>query len=167
MSAMGRHTSRRRNGRRLANGKRLPKGRIIKPWGAKKAFLSFDLLFCALPILLMLSFLLNQVSLINEAAQLHGASQQEYAELLSIADYAVKQGAAIKEGQQGGEFSGSALYRPNMISDYELSKIPTEEIGSWMGFESLHIGWDKGEGTCVYRIALRGDEVKKLYVCGK
>jgi hypothetical protein len=133
----------------------------------KKGFISFDLLFCALPLLLMLSFLLNQVSLINEAAQLHGESMQEYAKLLSIADYAVKQGAAIKENQQGGEFSGSALYRPNVIDDYELSKIPVGEIRSWMGFESLHIGWDKGEGTCAYRIALQGDEVKKLYVCGK
>ncbi|MBN2121636.1 hypothetical protein JW721_01075 [Candidatus Micrarchaeota archaeon] len=133
----------------------------------KKGFISFDLLFCALPLLIMISLLLNQVSLINEAAQLQGESVQEYSKLLSIADYALKQGGALKEDQQGGQFSGSALYRPSVIDDYELSQIPSEEIRSWMGFESLHIGWDKGEGTCVYRIALRGDEVKKLYVCGK
>lgn len=133
----------------------------------RKAFISFDLLFCTLPLLLMLSFLLNQVSIISEAAWLQGGSVQEYAKLLSIADYAVKQGGALKENQQGGEFSGSALYRPNVIGDYELSKIPIEKIRGWMGFESLHIGWDKGEGTCVYRIALWGGEVKKLYVCGK
>jgi hypothetical protein len=143
------------------------RGTNTNPTPKKKAFLSFDLLFCALPILLMLSFLLNQVSIINEAAQLKFGSEQEYAKLLLVADYVVKQGGSIKENQQGGAFSGSAAYRPNLIDDFELSKIPTQKIAGWMGFDFLHIGYDEGEGTCIYRIVLRGNEVKKLYVCAE
>jgi hypothetical protein len=135
--------------------------------GRKRGFATFDLLFCAIPLLLMLSFLLHQAWIVRESAHSQIDSSQAYGKLLSIADYAVKRGGAIRENQAGGQFSGSALYRPNMVEDAELSKIPVEEIKGWMGLDSLSIGWDKGEGTCVYRIVLHEDEVEKLYVCGE
>lgn len=133
----------------------------------KRGFVSFDLLFCILPLLLMISFLLNQIWIISETAQTHLDSSETYAKLISIADYAIKQGGAQKENQQGGEFSGSAHYYPNSIDESELSSIPVERIRDWMELESLHIGWDRGDGTCIYRIALHNGEIKKLYICGE
>lgn len=133
----------------------------------KKGFVSFDLLFCALPLLLMLSFLVNQAGIISGAAQIHIDSSETYAKLISIADYAVKMGGAQKENQGSGQFSGSALYRPNVVEDSGLSSIEVEKIRGWMELDSLHIGWERGEGTCIYRIVLHNGEIEKLYVCGE
>ncbi len=156
----------RNNGRRanMTIGNKRVHSKCVQ---AKCGFISFDLLFCILPLLLMLSFLMHQAWIISETTQTHLDTTETYAKLLSIADYAVKQGGAQKENQQGGQFSGSALYRPNSIDETELSKIPVDRIRGWMELTSLHIGWEKGEGTCIYRIVLRGNEVKKLYVCGE
>ena len=85
--------------------------------------------------------------------------------LTIIADYAVKRGA-VERSLQGTEFLGTATYKPNVIDNSELSSLNTEELRKWMELDSLQISWEKGEGTCIYRLVLLEGELKKLYVCG-
>ena len=131
-----------------------------------KGFVSLDLLFSAIPFLLMLSHFLTVVWMASEVAEDALHSPETMGKLAAIADYAVKRGAVEKSGQ-GSEFLGTASYRPNLIDGAELSSLPIEEIRERMGLEMLSVGWEPGEGACIYRLALLDGEIRKLYVCGE
>lgn len=131
-----------------------------------KGFVSFDLLFAALPLLLMLVHMLTVTGMASEVGEQTLKSTETTGKLITIADYAVKRGA-IERSLQGTEFLGTATYKPNVIDNSELSSMNTEELRKWMELDSLQISWEKGEGTCIYRLVLLEGEVKKLYVCGE
>lgn len=134
---------------------------------SKKGFVSFDLLFAALPLLLMLSHMFTIVWMATETGENSLLYKEKMGKLTSIADYLVKRGA-VERSLQGTEFLGTATYSPNAIDKEELDRIDVEGIRNWMELESLEISLDApaGSGTCIYRIVLLDDEVKKLYVCG-
>ena len=130
-----------------------------------KGFVSFDLLFAALPLLLMLVHLLTVTWMAADTAEHSLKSTETTGKLVTIADYLVKRGA-VERSLQGTEFLGTATYRPNVIDSSELNAINTEELRKWMELESLQVSWEKGEGTCIYRLGLQEGETRKLYVCG-
>ena len=137
-----------------------------------KAFVSFDLLFAVLPLLLMISYLFSVIWLATETAEQSLHSAEITGKLATIADYLVKRGAVERTRAAaflGNKFIGTATYSPNVIDDAELDffkKQKQEEIRNWMGLERLEVSWEQGEGNCVYRLVLSNDELKKLYVCG-
>ena len=136
-----------------------------------KAFVSFDLLFAALPVLIMVSYLFTVISLTTEAANSYQSSAELSQKLSTIADYLVKRGA-VERSSQETYFLGTAKYHPNLIDPGELEDFQNykaEEIGAWMGIGNLEASFEKGEGTCVYRLVVVGEdlELRKLYVCGE
>ena len=133
-----------------------------------KAFVSFDLLFAALPLLLMVSYLATVIVFATETADSSLHSNELTGKLSTIADYLVKRGAVARQAQENN-YLGTATYRPNVIDDYYLGQFENnkEEIQNWMDLKSLEVSWEPKEGTCVYRLVLHNNEVKKLYVCGE
>lgn len=125
-----------------------------------------DLLFSAIPILLMLSHALLMVWVSAEATGNALEASEKTGKLITIADYIVKRGA-VERSHQGMEFMGTASYRPNVIDGEKLSRINQEEIQNWMGLDSLQVSFEKGKGNCIYRLVLLNGEIKKLYVCGE
>ena len=130
-----------------------------------KGFVSFDLLFAALPLLLMLAHMLTVAGMASETGESLLQSKETAGKLATIADYIVKRGG-VERSSQGTEFLGTASYRPNVIDEGELGRVDVEGLREWMELDSLKISWEKGEGTCTYRLVLLEGEVKKLYVCG-
>lgn len=131
-----------------------------------KGFVSFDLLFAALPLLLMLAHMLTVAGMASETGEALLQSKETTGKLITIADYVVKRGG-VERSSQGTEFLGTASYRPNVISSEGLGRIDVEGIREWMELDSLEISWEKGEGNCIYRLVLLEGEVRKLYVCGE
>ncbi len=131
-----------------------------------KGFVSMDLLFSAIPILLMLSHALIMVWVSAEATGNALEASETTGKLITIADYMVERGA-VERSNQGMEFMGTASYRPNVIDGDKLSKLDQEEIQDWMGLDSLQVSFEEGEGNCIYRLVLLEGEIKKLYVCGE
>ena len=125
-----------------------------------------DLLFSAIPILLMLSHALIMVWVSAEATGNSLEASETTGKLVTIADYMVKRGA-VERSFQGMEFMGTASYRPNVIDGDKLSKLDQEEMREWMGLDSLQVSFEKGDGNCIYRLVLFRGEIKKLYVCGE
>ncbi|MBD3397496.1 hypothetical protein GF412_00190 [Candidatus Micrarchaeota archaeon] len=129
-------------------------------------FVSFDLLFAALPVILMLAHMLTVAEMASETGESILQSKETPGKLATIADYIVKRGA-VERSSQGTGFLGTASYRPNVIDEAELGRIDKKLIMEWMELDSLEISWEKGEGNCIYRLVLLEGEVKKLYVCGE
>ncbi|MBD3390232.1 hypothetical protein GF415_04755 [Candidatus Micrarchaeota archaeon] len=131
-----------------------------------KGFVSMDLLFSAIPILLMLTHALIMVWISAEATSNSLEAGEITGKLATIADYVVKRGA-VERSFQGMEFMGTASYRPNVIDGEKLSRMDLEETGRWVGLDHLQVSFEKGEGNCIYRLVLLEGEIKKLYVCGE
>jgi hypothetical protein len=130
-----------------------------------KGFVSFDLLFAALPLLLMLAHMLTVAGMASETGEALLQSKETTGKLITIADYLVKRGA-VERSFQGTGFLGTASYRPNVIDESKLGEVDADGIKGWMELDSLEFSWEKGEGNCIYRLVLLEGEVKKLYVCG-
>lgn len=136
-----------------------------------KGFVSFDLLFAALPVLIMVSYLFTVISLTTESANSYAESTELSQKLSAIADYLVKRGAVERE-LQGTKFLGTASYRPNVIDETELDNFQyykADELGAAVGISNLDASFEKTDGVCVYRLVVVGEEMelKKLYVCGE
>ena len=134
---------------------------------SKNGFVSFDLLFAAIPLLLMLAHLSTIAWMAAETGENSLNYKDKVGKLASIADYLVKRGA-VERSLQGTEFLGTATYRPNVIDRNELGRIDVEKIRDWMGLGYLEVSLDEGtgKGTCIYRLVLVDEEIRKLYVCG-
>ncbi len=132
-----------------------------------KGFVSFDLLFAALPLLLMLSYLSTVIFLATETANSEIHSNEVEVKLTTIADYLVKRGA-VERTEQENSYLGIASYRPNVIDEEYLSGFQQskEKIKNWMELNSLSVSWSPAEGVCVYRLVLYHEEIRTLYVCG-
>jgi len=126
-----------------------------------KAVATFDLLFCAIPMLLMLNNVLVFSALAGEKAGRDVDMLTTEGRLLAVSDYVVNYAAVEKEGDVGF----GAKYRPNLIGNRELEAVNREEIGGQMGLENLSIGWEAGGKNCIYRLVVHEEEIRKLYFC--
>ncbi len=136
------------------------------PTGFAKGFVSFDLLFCAIPLLLMLSHFLIFVWMATQGTETSLRYGETTGKLATIADYLVKRGA-VERGGDPASFLGASHYSPNLIAD---ANPDVEEIRKRMGLEKLSAGVDidtAGGGTCVYRLVIHNGEIKKFFVCGE
>jgi hypothetical protein len=132
----------------------------------KKGFVSFDLLFCAIPLILMLSHFLTFIWMATESTETSLKYEETAGKLSTIADYLVKMGA-VERGGDPTSFLGASHYTPNSIADPNPD---VEDIRKRMGLEELSAGIDidtGGGSTCVYRLVLYNDEIKKFFVCGE
>jgi len=130
-----------------------------------KGFASFDALFCLVPILLMLSLLMQASSSLSNQAQEQSHSQQIFDKLVSVADYTVKIGAVVRYGNE------TKIRYPNWIDADALSEKYVEDLRTRADLEELSIGFDPPSSPsafCIYRIVVVGDQktITKMYVCG-
>lgn len=132
----------------------------------KRGFVSFDLLFCAIPLLLMLSHFLTFIWIATESTETSLRYEETTGKLATIADYLVKQGA-VERGGDPASFMGASHYSPNLIADPNPD---VESIRKRMGLQKLSAGIDidtEGAGTCTYRLVLYNNEIRKFFVCGE
>ncbi|MEW5996004.1 MAG: hypothetical protein AB1657_00205 [Candidatus Micrarchaeota archaeon] len=126
-----------------------------------RAVATFDLLFCAIPIMLVLNNILIFSALAGERAEGDVGMLTKEGRLLAVSDYVVNYAAAEKEG----EFGFGVRYRPNLIDAGELETGNWEQLGEQMGLENLNIGWGAEGENCIYRLVVYEEEIRKLYFC--
>jgi len=128
-------------------------------------FISFDALFSILPIIFMVSFIIQTMALAVSDASYTMEKRENFNFLVATADYLVKMGASKTDS------TGNII--PNWIDS---------------GFSSIQLDIYEGTGKdvtiavsdeppvddtdCIYRLVVVGGskpedgEIKKLYVCG-
>ncbi len=126
-----------------------------------KAVATFDLLFCAIPIMLMLNNILIFSAMAGTKANGDVSMLTKEGRLLAVSDYVVNYAAVGKEGIVGF----GVKYRPNLIDGTELASVNEEELGRQMELENLKIGWNAEGKNCIYRLVVSGEEIRKLYFC--
>lgn len=122
---------------------------------------TFDLLFCAIPIMLMLNNILIFSAMAGAKANGDVEMLTTEGRLLAVSDYVVNYAGVEKEGMVGF----GVKYRPNLISAGELASVNEEELGRQMELENLQIGWEAEGKNCIYRLVVYGEEIEKLYFC--
>ena len=122
---------------------------------------TFDLLFCAIPILLMLNNVLIFSALAGAKVGGDVEMLTKEGRLLAVSDYVVNYAAVEKEGAAGF----GAKYRPNLIVNGELETVNREDLGRQMELENLQIEWEAEGDNCIYRLVVYEEEIRKLYFC--
>lgn len=126
-----------------------------------KGFISFDALFSILPIILIVSLAMERSMALARESEEAMHNQQSFDKLVSVADYTVKSGAAVRS---------NGIRYPNWIDEGALSEEYAVALKNKTGLESLDITMDGpgGDGTCIYRIVVSGQqkEIRRLFVCG-
>jgi len=112
----------------------------------------------------MLSHFLTFIWIATEGTETSLRYEETTGKLSTIADYLVKRGA-VERGGDLTSFLGASHYSPNLIVD---ANPDVEGIRKRMGLERLSAGIDVDteEGTCVYRLVLYNEEIRKFFVCG-
>jgi len=126
-----------------------------------KAVATFDLLFCAIPIMLMLNNILIFSALAGAKANGDVDILTTEGRLLAVSDYVVNYAGVEKAGVVGF----GVKYRPNLISAGELTSVNEEELGRQMELENLKIGWEAEGKNCICRLVVYENEIEKLYFC--
>ncbi|MGB9718973.1 MAG: hypothetical protein ACPL06_00055 [Candidatus Anstonellales archaeon] len=129
-----------------------------------KGFISIDLMLSIVPIVLMLLFYV-QYSVYYSARTIEVMERQTmFNKLVAVADYIVKIKANTIKDETGNP---KAVY-PNWLTDDSMD-FDVEKIKQDAGLEKLSISFDKGEGICIYRIVVYGEEkeIRRLFVCGE
>jgi|YelNatPaOPRAMG01_1025707.scaffolds.fasta_scaffold01307_23 hypothetical protein len=129
-----------------------------------KGFISIDLMLSIVPIMLMLLFYV-QYSMYYSARTIEVMERQTtFNKLVAIADYVVKMRAKTLDDEAGNP---AAVY-PNWLTD-ESMKINVDKMREDAGLEKLSIGFQKGQGICIYRLVVYGEdkEIRRLFVCGE
>ncbi len=123
-----------------------------------RGFLAMESLVVLLIMAVTIAYTIYVISSVTAYNKQHIERQQIFNKLVSIADYVVKEGAAAE--------SNDAIY-PNLIDEQKLNGLDIMDIATRMGISKLKIGWQAGNGTCIYRLVLDSRmEIRKLYVCG-
>ena len=125
-----------------------------------RGFASLDALASLVPTLLMLLILWQASTSLAKSSSESMERQETFNKLVSIADYTVKSGAVMREGD---------LRYPNWMDEGLITESYVESLQKSAGLESLHIGMASGDhGMCIYRLVVSGEEksIKKLFVCG-
>ncbi len=125
-------------------------------------FIAIDGMVSLVPILLMLVILMETVSFFSDETAKSSHSQKILNKLLAIADYTVKSGAVVHEGE--------ARY-PNWLDEQKLDENFTETLRQKTGLSSLYLGVSEPAiryPICIYRIVVTGNDkkIKQLFVCG-
>lgn len=121
-----------------------------------RAVATFDLLFCAIPIMLMLHNILVFSAMAGEKVEADAGMLSVEARLLAVSDYVVGHAAVEK---------GEGIYRPNLVDGAELAAVDEGALGERMGLGNLSIGWEAEGGNCIYRLVVYEGEIEKLYFC--
>ncbi len=135
-----------------------------QPESGRRAFVSFDFLFSAIPILLMIFYILSYAHLMQERTGEGLENQVVFDKLVSISNYAVRVGAVKTEGSMFPEKKSI----PNLISSGNFSQLE-RILSSRMRMNSLSIGFEPGPGKqCITRLVVEESamDVRKLYFCG-
>jgi len=130
-----------------------------------RAFVSFDAMFSLIPVLMIILLTLNSAHFLTSKAMERMHQQQVFDKLVSISDYAVKQGAVRTESIGNSE----ARY-PNWINSSKVDDDLEKKLMEKTKLKSLNIALDQpGSGVCIYRIVVVDDDKKiaLLYVCGE
>jgi len=94
--------------------------------------------------------------------------QQVFDKLVSVADYTVKQGAAVSEDM--GAIAGEEVRYPNWVDDSKITDQYRESLRKRANLNGLSIELtNPGDGSyCIYRIVVvgSGKDIDLLYVCG-
>ncbi len=128
-----------------------------------KGVFSFDALFSILPLVMMLSFVMSLSSSIIDHESSYTNRQEVFDKLVSIADYTVKTGLAIHEGE---------LRYPNWLDEENppVSYVEDLRLRSALSRLSITISDPPSENYlfCIYRLVVIGKEktITKIYVCG-
>ena len=117
---------------------------------------TFDLLFCAIPVMLMLHNVLVFSAMAGEKAGADAEMLTMEARLLAVSDYVV---------DYAGVEKGDGIYRPNLIDAGELAAVDVNGLGERMELENLRIGWEAEGKNCIYRLVIYGEKIEKLYFC--
>ena len=129
-----------------------------------KGFVSFDFLFSIIPILLIVLYTVSQSSFMQVRMDEQLEHQVLFNKLVSISDYVVRAGAAKTEGSM---FPAKKIH-PNLIASDDFTSLEATLKGH-LHLKSLHIGFQSGEGTCIYRLVVYEPDasIRKIYFCGE
>ena len=127
-----------------------------RPW--LRAFVSFDTMLAALPIIIMMVYTVKMTAIIWESGNMQLETQEKFDKLVSAANYLVNYGLVKKDGDK---------YYPNWVIGVDGTVV--EKVKEAGGFDYLHVGFEKGSGTCIYRLIVYGEkkEIRQLFVCGE
>jgi len=138
------------------------------PYRVSKAFITFDGLFSILPMLMIIMFTFNAAHSLSEEAVERMHRQQVFDKLVSIADYTVKQGAAVNENM--GAIAGEEVRYPNWVDSGLITSQYSQGLKKRANLNGLSIQLTSpGDGSyCIYRIVVvgTGKDLDLLYVCG-
>ncbi|NYZ74413.1 hypothetical protein H0O00_04685 [Candidatus Micrarchaeota archaeon] len=147
---------------------------------SSKGVISLDALFSLLPLLIMLVLVMDTEAMIVRQAEDASHRQQVFDKLASVADYTVKIGAVVREGD---------IRYPNWVDETNITNAYTthpatptsnsyaDSLRERAGLRSLYIGFDGPSDSsgasdssqiCIYRLVVVGDDktIERLFVCG-
>ena len=131
---------------------------------ARKAFFSIDALMSLIPLLIMLTFVLQTYAYITNQITESTRSQYLFDKLVSIADYTVKFGAVHK-------VAAANENRINWIDEAKLSPPYKDSLARKTNLSQLYISTSPPADAfdiCIYRLVVVGTDKKitRLFVCG-
>ncbi|MBU0526902.1 hypothetical protein KKE92_00320 [Candidatus Micrarchaeota archaeon] len=123
--------------------------------------ISFDTLFSIIPILMIFVLLFQSIQFIGLSTEESSRDQDLFDKLVLAADYTVKSGAAVRDGN---------IRYPNWIEEGKISSSYSEGLRMRYGLNELFISLDTPEESsmCIYRMVVYGNskKISKLFVCG-
>ncbi|MEM2909274.1 MAG: hypothetical protein QW590_00925 [Candidatus Bilamarchaeaceae archaeon] len=127
-----------------------------------RAFVSYDAMFSILPVVFMVSLIIQMMALTISDASYAMSKREKFNLLVTTADYAIKKGAAK---------SSENVIFPNWLDESLIPQLE-RKLSTEMN-KDITIGFNpQNDKTCVYRLVVVGGErpeegtIKKLYVCG-
>ncbi|MEM4336019.1 MAG: hypothetical protein QXY61_03370 [Candidatus Anstonellales archaeon] len=129
-----------------------------------RGFISIDLMLSIVPIVLMLLFYVQYSVYYTHRTVEVMERQSTFNKLVTIADYVVKMRAKTVSDEVGNP---QAVY-PNWLDEDSLG-FDVKKMQEDAGLDKLSIGFSKGDGICIYRIVVYGEdkEIRRLFVCGE
>ncbi len=126
-----------------------------------KAYVSLDTMFAIIPVLLIVAYTLNSMTVAKTNYENSVEKQNAFDKLVSAADSLVEYGLAKKDNEK---------YYQNWIM--EIDNEVVKKTTSNSGLSGLMISLDEPSmqnTTCIYRLVVYGadKQIKKIYFCGE
>jgi len=126
-----------------------------------KGTISFDAVFSIIPILMIFVLLFQTIQFAGQSKEEASREQDLFDKLVLVADYTVKSGAVVRDGN---------IRYPNWIEEGKLTSSYSEDLRIRYHLNKLFISLDVPEDSsmCIYRIVVCEDskKISKLFVCG-
>ncbi len=123
--------------------------------------ISFDTLFSVIPILMIFVLLFQFVQYVGQSIDESSQDQDLFDKLVLVADYTVKSGAVVRDGN---------IRYPNWIEEDKVSSSYSEALRMRYSLNELFISLDEPyeSSMCIYRVVVSGNskKISKLFVCG-